>query len=228
MVTPARRRVSYVIPPPQPGSIPRLQLPPLGVIRPGSIIPLLIPLEPITISQNPTPHPFSHPKHRLPVASLALDSTTHLAGRLNPEGILYTGGRDGMVLSWDLHLPTIKQPTRPQKPQRGRWEMLTGWGDDWHYDGEDGTESEPPLGTDKDVLGDVKRHKSNPALNKEKCWQLDQGEFFSGQVGILAALSQVRLMICPSQPSTFRQCAQLHSDWVNDILLCNQAQTGQW
>ena len=27
------------------------------------------------------------------------------------------------------------------------------------------------------------------------------------------------------KPSTFRQAAQLHSDWVNDILLCNQNQT---
>jgi hypothetical protein len=27
-----------------------------------------------------------------------------------------------------------------------------------------------------------------------------------------------------SQPSTFRQAAQIHSDWVNDILLCNQNQ----
>ncbi len=28
-----------------------------------------------------------------------------------------------------------------------------------------------------------------------------------------------------SKPSTFRQAVQIHSDWVNDILLCNQNQT---
>lgn len=188
MVAPARRRVSYVIPPPQPGSIPRLQLPPLGITRLGSIFPLLIPLEPIAIPQSPSTHGFPHPKHRLPVASLALDSTTHLIGKPNPEGILYTGGRDGMVISWDLHLQTMQPPKKLPKPQRGRWEMLTGWGDEWYDDGEeDGTENEPSVGTDGDVLGDVtasvrKRRKSNAASNKEERWELDPGEFVPGQV----------------------------------------------
>lgn len=234
MVAPARRRVSYVIPPPQPGSIPRLQLPPAGVTRLGSIIPLLIPLEPIAIPYSPSPHahPPSHPKHRLPVASLTLDSTTHLAGKSCPEGILYTGGRDGMVISWDLHLPTRQRPTKLPKPQRGRWEMLTGWGDDWYDDGEDDSENEPPAGTDGDVLGDVtasvrKRRKSSAALNKEECWELDPSEFTSGQVRILTTAVSRSLSGLPSQPSSFRQRVQLHSDWVNDILLCNQSQTGQ-
>ena len=190
MVAPARRRVSYVIPPPQLGSVPRLQLPPLGVTRLGSIVPLLIPLEPIAIPHNPSPHGFSHPKHRLPVASLALDSTTHLAGKPSPEGILYTGGRDGMVISWDLHLSARQRQTKPSKPQRGRWEMLTGWGDDWHDYGEDDTENEPSVGTDGDVLGEVsasarKRRKSNAASNKEEYWELDPGEFTPEQVNTL-------------------------------------------
>jgi WD repeat-containing protein 48 len=191
MVAPARRRVSYVIPPPQPGSIPRLQLPPLGVPRLGSIFPLLIPLEPIAIPHSPNTRAFSHPKHRLPVVSLALDSTTHLAGKPSPEGILYTGGRDGTVISWDLHLPTRQRPTRLPKPQRGRWEMLTGWGDDWYDDGEeDGTENGPSVGTDGDVLGDVtasarKRRKSSAVSNEEEYWELDPGEFIPGQVSTL-------------------------------------------
>jgi len=188
MVAPARRRVSYVIPPPQPESIPRLQLPSLGVTRPGSVLPLLIPLEPIAIPHNPSPHGFSHPKHRLPVASLALDSITHLTGEPSPEGILYTGGRDGMVISWDLHLPTRQRPIKPSKPQKGRWEMLTGWGDNWYDDGEeDDTENEPSVGTDGDVLGDVtasvrKRRKSSVASNNEDYWELDLGGFTPEQV----------------------------------------------
>ncbi|KAF9650411.1 hypothetical protein BDM02DRAFT_3222131 [Thelephora ganbajun] len=118
-----------------------------------------------------------------------------------------------MVISWDLHLPTRRRPTKLPKPQRGRWETLTGWGDDWYDDGEeDDTENEPSVGTDGDVLGDVtasvrKRRKSSTASNKEEYWELDPGES------------------TPEQPSVFRQCVQLHSDWVNDILLCNQAQT---
>lgn len=188
MVAPARRRVSYVIPPPQSGSTPRLQLPPPGVTRRGSIFPLLIPLEPIAIPHSPSTRAFSHPKHRLPVVSLALDSITHLAGRPSSEGILYSGGRDGMVISWDLHLPTRQRPTRPQKSQRGRWEMLTGWGDDW-YDGgeEDDTGNGPSVGTDGDVLGDVtasarKRRKSSAASNEEEYWELDPAGFIPGQV----------------------------------------------
>ena len=190
MVVPTRRRVSYVIPPPQTGSIPRLQLPPLGISRLGSILPLLIPLEPIAIPHNQSPHAFSHPKHRLPVASLALDSTTYLVGKPSPEGILYTGGRDGMVISWDLHLPTRRLSTKHSKPQKGRWEMLTGWGDDWFDDGEEDTENEPPVGTDGDVLGDVtasarKRRKSSTASDKGEHWELDPGEFIQAQVRIL-------------------------------------------
>ena len=187
MVAPARRRVSYVIPPPQSGSTPRLQLPPPGVTRRGSIFPLLIPLEPIAIPHSPSTRAFSHPKHRLPVVSLALDSITHLAGRPSPEGILYTGGRDGMVISWDLHLPTRQRPTRLPKPQRGRWEMLTGWGDDWYDGGEEDTENGPSVGTDGDVLGDVtastrKRRKSSAASNEEGYWELDPAGFIPGQV----------------------------------------------
>jgi WD repeat-containing protein 48 len=94
-----------------------------------------------------------------------------------------------MVISWDLHLPTRQRPTKLPKPQRGRWEMLTGWGDDWYDDGEDGAENEPPVGTDGDVLGDVtasvrKRRKSSAALNKEEYWELDPNDFTSGQVRI--------------------------------------------
>jgi hypothetical protein len=39
-------------------------------------------------------------------------------------------------------------------------------------------------------------------------------------------LHNIHLLSWPSisQPSTFRQAAQIHSDWVNDILLCNQNQ----
>lgn len=209
MVAPARRRVSYVIPPPQPGSIPRLQLPPLGITRLGSILPLLIPFEPIVIPQSPTPHAHapSHPKHRLPVASLALDSTTHLVGKPNPEGILYTGGRDGMVISWDLHLPMRQCPTKPPKPQRGRWEMLTGWGDDWYDDGEDDTENEALVGTDGDVLGDVtasvrKRRKSSAALNRDEYWELDPTDFIPGQVRIPTAF-HYRRQIAYLVPAAF-------------------------
>ena len=43
----------------------------------------------------------NYPRHRLGVASLALDTSTKLVGRAACEGILYSDGRDGLVKSWD-------------------------------------------------------------------------------------------------------------------------------
>jgi WD repeat-containing protein 48 len=120
------------------------------------------------------------------MASLALDFTTHLADKPNPEGILYTSGRDGMIISWDLHLQTRQRPMKLPKLQR-RWEMLVGRGGGWYGDGEDDTENEPSVGTDGDILGDVtvgagERHRSGVASDREEHWELDPGEFTPGQV----------------------------------------------
>lgn len=46
--------------------------------------------------------------HLLGINSLALDTTT-LSSSGKPEGILYSAGRDGVINSWDLHLPLRKQ-----------------------------------------------------------------------------------------------------------------------
>ncbi|GBC09120.1 hypothetical protein RclHR1_08610007 [Rhizophagus clarus] len=46
--------------------------------------------------------------HLLGINSLALDTTT-LNSSGNPRGILYSAGRDGVINSWDLHLPLRKQ-----------------------------------------------------------------------------------------------------------------------
>ncbi|KAK9722920.1 hypothetical protein K7432_002305 [Basidiobolus ranarum] len=44
------------------------------------------------------------PAHLLGINSLALDTSTSATSGA-PEGILYSAGRDGLVSSWDLHLP---------------------------------------------------------------------------------------------------------------------------
>src|ERR1051325_1546178 len=51
--------------------------------------------------------------HLLGINSLALDTTTFsfLSGK--PEGILYSAGRDGVINSWDLHLP-LREQTMPK------------------------------------------------------------------------------------------------------------------
>ncbi|CAG8551256.1 9536_t:CDS:10 [Racocetra fulgida] len=43
--------------------------------------------------------------HLLGINSLALDTTTVNPETGKPEGILYSAGRDGVIASWDLHLP---------------------------------------------------------------------------------------------------------------------------
>jgi WD repeat-containing protein 48 len=216
-----------VIPPPT-DDVPRLRLPPFGILRNGSIRPLLIPSQtPLTDSKNISEN--SHPRHRLGAMSLALDTTTRLEGRNAPEGILYTGGRDGLIISWDLGLPFRRRhDSRHRRDRSDRWEMLTGMGDETLAE-----EAEEDERRDGDVLGDVKegggrkrRGSTTDQLPYELQWQLDSDALTSGSVR-----HNIYYVACnwkhPSQPSSFRQCAQTHTDWVNDLLLCNYNQTGK-
>ncbi|EMD31556.1 hypothetical protein CERSUDRAFT_88909 [Gelatoporia subvermispora B] len=214
-MAPPRRRVSYVIPPPT-DPAPRLQLPPQGLPRNGAIGPLLVP------SHQPVPSPATsptrwgqHPRHRLGVVSLALDTSTQLVGRATPEGILYTGGRDGLVNSWDLRIPMKQRAQRYGMSGRSarHWEIMTNWADDVIEEEADEGEE---FRSDGDVLGEVvgktrrRIPRAEDQIPSEEQWETD-GD----------ALDAFK-----SSPSTqFRQSAQVHSDWVNDILLCNHNQT---
>ncbi|KAJ4467946.1 hypothetical protein C8J55DRAFT_438077 [Lentinula edodes] len=207
----AKRRVSYVIPPPT-EPVPRLELPSFGASRLGSAGPLLIPASGV-IGSSLDEHPkwSRHPRHRLGVNALALDYSTQLAGRSAPEGILYSGGRDGLVLSWDLQLP-MKNRAPKENEGRHRWEAMTGWEDDATDSEEEyyPTSSGDILGT---VVGTVDRRKratrKGSVLPYEQQWEMDVESFQAGQ------------------PSSFRQCAQLHflTGWVNDLCLVNYNQT---
>ncbi|KAF8639324.1 hypothetical protein AX17_001572 [Amanita inopinata Kibby_2008] len=214
----SRRRVSYVIPPPT-GSVPHLQLPAHGATRLGSVAPLLLRFENggedrETVNRDR----LRHPRHRLGVASLALDTCTVLSGHDSPEGILYSGGRDGLVMSWELGIrlkkKILEQDGRAAKVARGRWEVMTGWADD--ADDEDQADDDRVTG-DGDVIGDVPMSAGNRRRKRiikdlnlvpyERQWEPDLNAFK------------------PGIASSFRQCAQAHGDWVNDILLCNYNQT---
>ncbi|KAI0728948.1 hypothetical protein C8Q72DRAFT_778814 [Fomitopsis betulina] len=87
---------------------------------------------------------------------------------------------------------------------------MTNWADDIIEEEEDGEE----LPSDGDVLGEVTgRSRRRPngvqtTILDEEQWEVDQTA-----LGTRKATTQ------------FRQSAQLHSDWVNDILLCNLNQT---
>lgn len=187
-----RRRVSYVIPPP--AGVPRLlQLPSRGLSRLGSIGPLLIPAEEHTADD--TQKKEEHPRHRLGISSLALDTSTQLAGRDAPEGILYSGGRDGMIMSWDLGIPMKKRNVRQDsqdelRRSHGRWEIMTGWADD-RID-EEGEDADDFKQSDGDILGDVtgstrkrQRAKTN-SIAYEDQWETDLTAFKPGKVKYLS------------------------------------------
>ncbi|KAJ3802993.1 hypothetical protein GGU11DRAFT_849688, partial [Lentinula aff. detonsa] len=205
----AKRRISYVIPPPT-EPVPRLELPSFGASRLGSAGPLLIPAN----DNSPDDYPkwSRHPRHRLGVNALALDYSTQLVGRSAPEGILYSGGRDGLVLSWDLQLPMKKRIPKDHE-RKSSWEAMTGWADD----GMDSEEEDFPITSSGDILGTVvgtvdrrkKATKNGSPLPYEHQWETNLDVFR------------------PGQPSSFRQCAQLHflTGWVNDLCLVNYNQT---
>jgi len=150
------RRISYVLPAPD-APLPLLSLPALTEPRLGRTSPLLLQrsagqptkssrrnissLKDSTLNSDGS----SHPRHSLGVAAIALDTSTQLAGQSTPQGILYTGGRDGLVAGWELGLPMTKR-RRPRwnetsRPgERVKWERLElgesgvsstgGWGDE--------------------------------------------------------------------------------------------------
>ena len=148
-----------------------------------------------------------YPRHRLGISALALDTSTHLEGKLAPEGILYSGGRDGLVISHDLGLPMKMRGPKVSTPEDGydsseqqtrlrmnggRWEIMTGWGDDVHGgigggldDDLDEAEERPTSGGDGDVLGDVvsgtkrrkRRIRQSESWKYYEMWELDRETF---------------------------------------------------
>lgn len=146
------------------------------------------------------------PRHRLGVTALALDGTTLLQGHSIPRGILYSGGRDGMIVSSDLGLHMREKHGSDERlTKKEKWEHITGWAND---DSSDEEEEEDVISGD--IIGEVarKRRGSQAAGIGHQQWQLgDESD-------------------TPSRTRQ-RQSAQAHMDWINDIKLCNQNQTGK-
>ncbi|GAA6032860.1 hypothetical protein JCM8097_000833 [Rhodosporidiobolus ruineniae] len=240
---PPPRRVSYVLPPPA-APPPLLSLPPLDIPRRGVTNPLY---SFSSSSITPPSHKYAHehenhPRHRLAVQALALDLSTSLShnGELDslPGGILYTGGRDGLLCSWELGLPT-----RRRKKHYGQSEE----------DEEDSSADEAVDSADEDdaeAVGALELDdlESRPVANKAKprrassqrrrasgsstatTKQFDR----RGSAATAEALPvSERWEVDPDAvenlkdppKAKFRQCIQSHTDWVNDIVLCNYNRT---
>ena len=125
-------------------TVPRLVLPRLGADRHGSTTPLLISASPQSDPAKSVTGPdqqYTHPRHRLGISSFALDTSTRLSGKTSPEGIIYSGGRDGQVLAHELGV-ALKHRSKPygvnpdRKAVGKSWEAITGWKESDGY-GED-------------------------------------------------------------------------------------------
>lgn len=168
-----------MIPPPA-QSVPRLVLPRLGADRHGSTTPLLVFTSPegdATVSVAGPDQQYSHPRHRLGISSFALDTSTRLSGKTSPEGILYSGGRDGQVIAHELGA-ALKHRSKPYgiNPERkavGKsWEAITGWREIEGY-GEDEQDA-----------------SSTPDIPYENAWEIDSSP---GEPSLVSRFQMVRI-----------------------------------
>ncbi|SNX83705.1 uncharacterized protein MEPE_02412 [Melanopsichium pennsylvanicum] len=234
---PTTKRVSYVLPPCRAPPT-TFGLPPLGADRCYNTGPLLIPpcrsqpsgslnnkiaafstssLASSASQSTQSNAPLStHPQHSLAVSSLAIDTVTCIASSDDseddqddtdqhhdsesnhsvhdresvPPGILYTGGRDGLVGAWELGLPMRKRSAQ-------------------RIEGQDGISSTSDMQHDDTtgLLADTSALPNGADIDALVYWQADPFRAHR------------------AKHTRFRQCVQSHTDWINDIILCNQNQT---
>lgn len=217
---PVHRRISYVVPAP---SEPRtkLVLPPLDTPRRGRTVPLVIPddtlqdttrskrsrsttangsrapLSPSSFSSrnnNAAAPASSQPTHRLGVSAMAIDLSTHIAGKSSPEGILYSAGRDGLVIAWELGAPTKprrrplrESPATRHRHRKGDWKAMTGWDDDQDLSDEESDDGSVPDFDEEPTLDGIYGSGSTPqrsttpsrtpldkSIPYEQRWQVDE------------------------------------------------------
>ncbi|KAK0543011.1 hypothetical protein OC845_006343 [Tilletia horrida] len=169
-----------------------------------------------------------HPRHTLPITSLAIDTSTRIQQGQHPsaacpEGILYTGGRDGLVCSWELGIP-MREVVSPPRKKRRRALFSKGLDEDADEEDEDDPDEHTtgalPIGIEGVGLGTASSYarppmklmvrKDSARARKTTTWEADHDQI----PGILG-----------KRRTRFRQCLQSHTDWINDIILCNQNQT---
>ncbi|KAM0793263.1 hypothetical protein ACM66B_000725 [Microbotryomycetes sp. NB124-2] len=195
----------------------------------------------------------AHPRHRLNVQALALDLSTavhHTEQQPQshtdeadpddvrdddpdrPQGLLYTAGRDGLLCSWELDLATRRRKRR--YGTTGDNDLITSdllngdvsddqdseFASSINHLNLDGLPRQPRKSFGSSTSGAVANSYSarprkvsdpayDPAIPLEERWEVDDEAMRSGA----------------KPTSRFRQCIQSHTDWVNDIVLCNYNRT---
>ena len=237
-----RQRLSYVLPLRQ--SEPEvLSLPAPGVSRNFDPRPLLFSattghrIDPLA-AQAPVDVPTT-PQHCLGVSKLALDLTTAVlpsgqsessSDHPNPQGLLYSAGRDGLIISSELNLSTKRRKRRVghgselKRARAERWEELGAFYSPSGSEAEDqDTSSEEeesasrpnarftyPTGRQASPSRRGPSRKKKHYIPFEEKWEIQEED-------------EDR----PKPASKFRQSVQPHTDWINDLVLCNLNRTGQ-
>ncbi|BGP12717.1 hypothetical protein JCM10213_008855 [Rhodosporidiobolus nylandii] len=238
---PPPRRVSYVLPPPA-APPPLLSLPSLAASRRGQTNPLY---SFIGSTAEHSHHKYAHeheahPRHRLAVQALALDLSTSLSHDgerdSSPGGILYTGGRDGLLCSWELGMPTKR---RRRKYGRLEPEDEDSSGDEAVSSAGEDEDSEPVGALELDGTGPRTFSSSAQPRGAPKRTMSSSSAATTRQLATGERLSEGELPLQErwevdedaveawSEPpkAKFRQCIQSHTDWVNDIVLTNYNRT---
>lgn len=120
--------------------------------------------------------------------------------------MLYTGGRDGLVIAWDLGVPMKRRAHRYGITGRSlkRWEIMTNWADDIIEEEEEGEEYR----SDGDVLGEVtgkarRRIPSDRSIPYEEQWETDTDAYQAHKVRLqlLLRARNKEFSVSPRVPS---------------------------
>jgi hypothetical protein len=203
-MTNSTRRISYVVPfPPTPP--PWLQLPSSTHPRNGSPYPLLFPSDHPPLSSHASIDPPSaHPQHSLGVPAMALDTSTQLAAQDGPQGILYTGGRDGLLAGWELGMRLRRRTALEGHEGAGKADWVR-W-NELGVDGlNDGADDEPTAGSGSGAptppTPSDRRTSDGEKLPFEDRWEVDK--YAEGEVRLLFASHWLALVALAGTDTRF-------------------------
>lgn len=150
-----------------------------------------------------------HPRHCLGVTSLVLDTSTILQNSQAPGGILYSGGRDGLVASSELNVPHKKRrggryELGPGRGAKVKWERIGDGAELWDEEDEaEFGEDADGNSSDEDSQGwvglerDGEQRRSKHEVPYEDRWEVDKEQLARSKVS--RSLAWFRGMVCTRQ-----------------------------